>query len=117
MVASSQYKKKLRKSLGQFIRTRNILPLILAVFLGTALEKFFYSVSVGFVVPIVIPILQFFIKGINKENSPQIESLTFKFLGITFYVGPILARLISLQMSILFVYLFIHFFVLCYLNR
>ena len=118
--------KSLRQTLGHFLTTGDLLPLILAVYLGDVLAKFFGSISQGIIAPVLQKIhLRYFIRkytgGEDKDgkkiHSRKLKEWSMDILGMILGVGEVLDGLIRLMLAIWVAYMFSHYFVKGYLNN
>jgi large-conductance mechanosensitive channel len=118
------HRKSLRTTLGHFLSAGDLLPLILAVYLGDVLEKFFGSITQGIIMPTLSKIhLTYFIHkaGLDKDGkhkSPkELKDWSINVWGIEFGVGKVLDGLIRFMLAIWVAYLFSHYFVKGFLNN
>jgi len=116
--------KSLRATLGNFLTAGDLLPLILAVYLGDVLEKFFGSITQGLIMPMLGKIhLTYFIKkaGLDKDSKhkdpKKIKDWTMDIWGIDFGVGKVIDGLIRFLLAIWVAYMFSHYFVKGFLNN
>ena len=72
MAQSKLPKISLRRSLGRFINSNGLLPLMLAVYLGESLGKFFNSLVTGAVLPLIAVVIKTF-RGEIEKNDKQIH--------------------------------------------
>lgn len=108
----------MRKDLGRFLTSSNLLPLMLAVYLGRLMSKFFTVVVNGAVLPLIDVVLQAFKGKINKKNSKiHMSQWTIKIHGAKIYYGLILAEFLNLMMGIYIAFLFVKYFISDYLNH
>ena len=90
----------LKQGLANFLYEKDLLQLILAVYLGTVLQDFFNS----FVLGIVMPLLMLFIPN-SKYDS--IQDIQVKFLGQNLAVGSVIFKMINLFFGFLISYMFV----------
>ena len=107
-------KTSLRRSLGQFISGNGLLSLMLGVYLGESLGKFFNSIVAGAILPLIGVIIKTF-RG--KKGKDHMKHWVTTIYGANIYYGAILADFIQLLISIYVAYLFVRYFVKGYLNR
>ena len=118
MVAHKVPKRTLRRALGRFITSGGLLPLMLAVYLGTCLKTFFNSIVTDAVMPLIGIVVKTFQGEISKNNNQMhMAKWVVNISGAKIYYGIILSEFIQLMISIYIAYLFVHYFVLDYLNR
>jgi len=111
-------KTSLRRSLGQFISSNGILSLMLGVYLGESLGKFFNSIVAGAILPLIGVIIKTFrVKIGKKHKQDHMKHWVTTIYGANIYYGAILADFIQLLISIYVAYLFVRYFVKGYLNR
>ena len=107
-----------RKDLGRFLTTSNLLPLMLAVYLGESMSKFFTVVINGAILPLIGVVLQTFKGKIDKKNSKiNMAQWTVKIHGAEIHYGMILAEFLNLIVGIYIAFLFVRYFITGYLNR
>ena len=116
--------KTLRQTLGHFLTAGDLLPLILAVYLGDVLAKFFGSVSQGIIAPVLQKIhLTYFIRkagldGDSKKKHPKkLRDWSMEVWGMNLEVGEVLDVFIRLMLAIWVAYMFSHYFIKGYLNN
>ena len=118
MAPSKAPKRSLRRNLGRFLNSNDLLPLMLAVYLGESLGKFFNSLVTGAVLPLIAVVIKTF-RGEIEKNDKQIHMTKWvaNIHGANIHYGMILSNFIQLIISIYIAYLFVQYFVMGYLNR
>ena len=116
--------KSLRQTLGHFLTAGDLLPLILAVYLGDVLAKFFGSVSQGIIAPVLQKIhLTYFIRkaGLDedskKKHPKKLRDWSMDVWGMNLEVGEVLDGFIRLMLAVWVAYMFSHYFIKGYLNN
>ena len=99
----------LRTDIANFLYQKDLLQLIIAVYLGTVLQDFFNS----FVLGIVMPLLMLLIPN-SKYNSFQ--DIQIIFLGQNLAVGSVIFKMINLFFGFSISYLFVNRFLYKYLK-
>ena len=98
-----------KQNLANFLYEKDLLQLILAVYLGTALEQFFNS----FVIGIVLPFMMLFIP---KTQYDDLQDIQITILDQKLSVGLVIFKLINLFIGFLVSYIFVAFFLRKYLK-
>ena len=109
-------KRSLRRSLGRFMTSDGLLPLMLAVYLGACMKTFFNGIVTGAVMPLIGIVVKTF-RGEISNNQMHMTKWVANIHGAKIYYGIILSEFIQLMISIYIAYLFVHYFVLDYLSR
>ena len=108
----------LRSTLGQFISHGDLLSLMLAVYLGSALGKFFNSLVTGIVLPLIGVVINKIRGTFEKSKKPSdIKTWTMDIFGAKIHYGQILSEFIQLMIGVYIAYLFVHYFIEEYLDR
>ena len=117
-------RRSFRATLGHFLTAGDLLPLILAVYLGDVLEKFFGNVTQGLIMPMLSKIhLTYFIHkaGLDKDGKhkdpKKLKDWTMDVWGMEIGIGEIVSGFIRLLIAIWVAYLFSHYFVKGFLNN
>ena len=117
-------RRSLRSTLGHFLTAGDLLPLILAVYLGDVLEKFFGNITKGLIMPMLEKIhLTYFIHkaGLDKDGKhkdpKKLKDWTMEVWGMEIGIGEIVSGFIRLLIAIWVAYLFSHYFVKGFLNN
>ena len=118
MTPSKVPKISLRRALGRFINSNGLLSLMLGVYLGESLRRFFNSLVSGAVLPLVAVVVNTF-RGKIENTHKQIHMTKWvaNIHGADIEYGMILSNFIQLMISIYIAYLFVEYFVIGYLNR
>ena len=98
-----------KQGIANFLYEKDLLQLILAVYLGTLFQDFFNS----FVLGIVMPLLMLFIPN-SKYDS--IQAIQIKFLGQNLAVGSVIFKMINLFVGFFISYMFVTHFLHRYLK-
>jgi large-conductance mechanosensitive channel len=116
--------KSLRQTLGHFLTAGDLLPLILAVYLGDVLAKFFGSISQGIIAPVLQKIhLTYFIRkaGLDadskKKHPKKLRDWSMDVWGMNLEVGEVVDGFIRLMLAVWVAYTFSHYFIKGYLNN
>jgi len=118
MVIPKAPKRSLRRSLGRFISSNGLLSLMLGVYLGESLGRFFNSLVNGAVLPLMAVAIKTFRGTIEKSNAQvHMTRWVANIHGAEIQYGVILSNFIQLMISIYIAYLFVEYFVIGYLNR
>ena len=115
--AKKASKSSIRHSLGRFLTRSDLLPLMLAVYLGETLGKFFNSVVSGAILPLVAIVFETLQSFTGKKKKLHISEWTIDIHGANIHYGAILAEFINLIVGIYIAYLFVQYFILGYLNH
>jgi len=117
MISRKHHKSSLRRNIGRFIISNGLLSLMLAVYLGESLGKFFNSIVTGAVLPLIAVVIKTFRGHIGKDNEQiHMSKWVTNIQGANIYYGIILSNFIQLLISIYIAYLFVRYFVMGYLN-
>ena len=112
-----------KQTLGNFLSKGDLLPLMLAVYLGDVLEKFFSSVIRGALLPLMMKgyaTLKGKVEGEDKDKSKKKKDIAewdVEVEGVKIKMGEIMSNFISLMLGVYVAYLFSHYFVQGYLNK
>ena len=118
MMTSKAPKRSLRRALGRFISSNGLLSLMLGVYLGESLGRFFNSLVTGAVLPLIAVVIKTFRGTIEKSNTQvHMTRWVANVHGAEIQYGVILSNFIQLMISIYVAYLFVEYFVIGYLNR
>lgn len=98
-----------KKDLSNFLFERDLLQLILAVYLGTVLQDFFNS----FVNGMILPLLLLFVPNSKFNNF---EDIQIKILGKDLAIGAVIFKLINLFIGFFISYFFVTHFLYRYLK-
>lgn len=101
--------KKIRSELGKFLYQGDLLQLILAVYLGTAVEKFFNS----FVSGIVLPIIMIFMP---RAKDLPLQDIQISILGQDLSIGEVISNSINVIIGFMISYIFVKYFIQRYLK-
>jgi large-conductance mechanosensitive channel len=110
-------KSSMRESLGRFLTKSDLLPLMLAVYLGEALGKFFNSIVNGAVLPLIAVVFETLRNYDGKKKKFHMSQWTIDVYGANIHYGAILAEFINMMVGVYIAYLFVHHFILGYLNH
>jgi large-conductance mechanosensitive channel len=89
----------------RFISGKDLLNLVLAVYLGRILGEFFTSIVDGF----IMPLMMLFVPGAKDENV--FNDITVKLYGRTIQVGDIIVNAVKLFVGVIVAYTFVNYFV------
>ena len=103
-------KNSFKNNFSQFLLGKDLLNLILAVYLGTVLQDFFQSLVEG----AILPILMLFIPESKYTNF---EDIQVKIHGVTIEFGKIIMSTIKLFIGFLLSYIVVTHFVKSYLEK
>ena len=95
--------KNVSHKFSSFYFNRDFVNLVLAVYLGTAVQKFFGSITES-----LLPIILNSLPGINKNE----KNAKVKIFGVKVKIGRIIVNLISLSISISVSFIFIYYIIL-----
>ena len=107
----------IRHSLGRFLTKSDLLPLMLAVYLGETLGKFFNSVVSGAILPLIAVVFETLQSFTGEKKKLHISQWTVDIHGANIHYGAILAEFINLIVGVYIAYLFVQYFILGYLNH
>ena len=110
-------KLSIKRSLGRFLTKSDLLPLMLAVYLGETLGKFFNSIVNGAVLPLIAVVFETLQNVSGEKKKRHISQWTVDVHGANIHYGAILAEFINLMVGVYIAYLFVHYFILGYLNH
>lgn len=99
----------LKTDFANFLFEKDLLQLILAVYLGTVLQDFFNS----FVQGIIMPLLILFVPNSKYTNF---EDIQIRFLGKNLAVGEVVVKLINVFLGFVVSYIFVTHIVYKYLK-
>jgi large-conductance mechanosensitive channel len=91
-----------KQDFANFILNKELIQLILAVYLGNVLQHFFNS----FVTGIIMPLITLLIPQANKKNF---ENLELRFLGVNLQIGELLNNSINLLLGFIVSYVFVKY--------
>jgi len=97
------------KGFTNFLFKKDLLNLILAVYLGAVLQQFFTSIVEG----AIMPILMAFVPGSKYDNFSDIK-VTIR--GIDISAGSIITNTIKLFIGFLLSYIVVRYVVLKYMS-
>ena len=100
----------IKSDLYNFLLQKDLLQLVLAVYLGTVVQSFFTSFVQGFILPIIL----IFIPNAKVNHFENIE---ITFMGATIRIGEILFNLINLFLGFLISYIFVEYILIAYLKN
>lgn len=106
---SSQDNHTFKQNISNFLFEKDLLQLIIAVYLGTVLQDFFNS----FVNGIILPLLLLFIPNSKYTNF---EDIQLKLFGKNLAIGAVIFKLINLFTGFTVSYLFVTHFLYKYLK-
>jgi large-conductance mechanosensitive channel len=109
METSQKNISSFKSQLSNFLFERDLLQLILAVYLGTVLQDFFNS----FVNGMVLPLLLIFVPNSKVDNF---EDIQIKFFGKDLAIGAVIFKLINLFIGFFISYFFVTHFLYTYLK-
>jgi large-conductance mechanosensitive channel len=109
METSQKNISSFKSELSDFLFERDLLQLILAVYLGTVLQDFFNS----FVNGMILPLLLIFVPNAKVDNF---EDIQIKFLGKNLAVGAVVFKFINLFIGFFISYIFVTHFLYRYLK-
>lgn len=107
---SIQYNENFVDNIASFIHRGDLLNLILAVYLGNVLSKFFNTIVNG----AIMPIISYFFP---HKNVKEFADIVVDIHGIKIKLGAIIVHTISLVMGFLVAYLFTYYFIFRYLKK
>ena len=99
-----------KTNIKNFLFNKDLLQLILAVYLGTVLQKFFDSFVNGFVMPLLFIL-------VPNSNYDSFIDIQIKLLGVNIAIGNILISLINLLIGFFVSYIFVTHFLYKYLKN
>lgn len=94
---------QLKQDFANFILNKELIQLILAVYLGNVLQEFFKS----FVTGIIMPMITLLVPQANKRNF---ENLELRFLGVDLQIGELMNNTINLFLGFVVSYIFVKYF-------
>ena len=94
--------KSFKQQFSQFLLNKDLLQLILAVYLGSVLQKFLDS----FVNGLILPLMILFVPNSQYTNF---DDITVKFLGVDIEAGKLTMSLINLFLGFLISYIFVYY--------
>ena len=97
-MSKNPIKTFLKKELKEFLLTKDLLQLILAVYLGEVLKSFFEA----FVDDLLVPL----IKELFPKNKNDVGAFEITIRGIKFEIGQLLVQTLSLFVAFFIAYLF-----------
>ena len=113
----SPKRSSLRRQLGKFIGSGDLLSLMLAVYLGESLGHFFNSLVSGAIMPLIAAVVTTFKGAVDKNhNKIHMSKWTADIHGAKIEYGLILGNFLQLAISVYIAYLFVRYFVRGYLN-
>jgi len=89
----------------RFISGKDLLNLMLAVYLGGILGGFFTSIVDGF----IMPLMMLFVPGADDETV--FNDITIKLYGRVIEVGDIIVNTVKLFVGVVVAYMFVRYFV------
>ena len=98
-----------RKQLSNFLYEKDLLQLILAVYLGTVLQTFFNSVVQGMIMPLILLLIP------NAEYQ-SFGDIQIKLWGAPIEAGEIIMNAMNLFLGFFISYIFVTRFLRKYLN-
>lgn len=100
----------LKSSIGEFLYTGNLLQLIVAVYLGTVLQKFFNTFVEGIIMPLLILLVP------NSKFS-KFSEIEMEILGVRLKIGELIVSLIKMFIGFIVTYIFVVHFVFKYIHK
>jgi len=100
----------IKSDIANFLFQKDLIQLILAVYLGTVLQSFFTSVVQGFILPIIL----IFVPNAKVNHFENIE---ITFMGATIRIGEIIFSLINLCLGFFIAYFFVEHILVAYLKQ
>lgn len=107
--SKTNYNMNIKESFANFLYEKDLLQLILAVYLGTVLQDFFNS----FVYGIILPLLLLFIPNTKQDSF---EDIQITFLGKQLAIGSVIFKTINLFIGFSVSYIFVTHFLYRYLK-
>jgi len=101
---------KNNNSFGKFLYQKDLLQLILAVYLGTVLQDFFNSFVNGVVLPFMILLVP------NSKYS-NFEDIQLKLFGVNIAFGSVIMNLIKMFIGFSITYYFVTNFLYKYVKE
>lgn len=89
-----------KSNIRHFLFDKDLLQLILAVYLGTVVQKFFDSIVHGLVMPLLIIL-------VPNSNFDTFEDIQIKLFGVDIAVGDIIVSMINLFIGFFISYVFV----------
>lgn len=99
----------LKQGFASFLFEKDLLQLILAVYLGTVLQDFFNSFIQGIIMPLLILL-------VPSSKYDNFEDIQIRVLGKNLAVGEVTVKLINLFLGFMISYIFVTHFVYKYLK-
>lgn len=99
-----------KNSFSRFLLGKDLLNLILAVYLGTVLQDFFQSLVEGAILPILM-------LAVPQSQYTNFEDIQIKIHGVTIAFGKIVMSTIKLFIGFLLSYILVTNFVETYLKN
>jgi large-conductance mechanosensitive channel len=103
MKSNNSFKSNIR----HFLFDKDLLQLILAVYLGTVVQKFFDSLVHGFIMPLMIIL-------VPNSNFDSFEDIQIKLFNVDIAIGDIIINMINLLIGFFISYMFVTYFLYKY---
>lgn len=104
-----QLSPSLKDNISKFLFNHNLLELVLAVYLGTVVQKFFTSIVDGFIMPLMILL-------VPNSKQTNFSNIEIPLLGVNIAVGDIIINTINLFIGFFISYIFVTYFIYKYLK-
>lgn len=95
---------------ARFLYQKDLLQLILAVYLGTVLQDFFNSFVNGIIMPLMILLVP------NSKFS-NFSDIQVKILGVNMAIGDVIMSMIKMMIGFMITYYFVTRFLYKYLKE
>lgn len=100
----------IKSDIANFLFEKDLIQLILAVYLGTVLQDFFTAFVQGLVLPLLLIL-------IPNAKVNQFQDIQMVFLGATIDIGKILFSTINLCLGFFIAYFFVEHILYRYLKH
>jgi large-conductance mechanosensitive channel len=97
-------------SFARFLYQKDLLQLIIAVYLGTVLQDFFNSFVNGIIMPLMILL-------VPNSKFENFEDIQVKILGVDMAVGDVIMNMIKMMVGFMITYFFVTRFLYKYLKE
>lgn len=100
----------LKDSISKFLFNHNLLELVLAVYLGTVVQKFFTSIVDGFIMPLMILL-------VPNSKQTNFSDIVIPLFGVNIAAGDIIISTINLFIGFFVSFTFVTYFIYPYLKK
>lgn len=100
----------IKSDIANFLFEKDLIQLILAVYLGTVLQDFFTALVQGFILPLMLIF-------VPNAKVNQFEDIQIVFMGATIDIGKILFSTINLCLGFFIAYFFVEHVLYRYLKQ